>query len=286
MLGTVGVDEGSQLPSSSCQMGYCPQAAGSGLWGQSASENVWSLEGPSWAAFFSAWVLLLHRLFCPPHTSALLILDSFLPLQKPALPVTALLSLASMQMSITEVWKIFPKPLWWKYLGATGALPAPPDSLQHLTKSSVFLMCSWKSCRFHLMVFTEAWLPFLSNKLGSRISPWKPVELCSRWKEALRWSSQRDPAATWRVQLLAASRLTRWHLTGTFGLTASAEGPLREMLAELQQSCRTPVIIPGDWGPEPAALATVAAAALCPHLTLAGPGPLKHRAGHAAGAAC
>lgn len=56
------------------------------------------------------------------------------------------------------------------------------------------------------MVFTEAQPPFLSNKSVSGISPWKPVELRSRWKEALRWprGTQQPPGGS--SSPLAASR--------------------------------------------------------------------------------
>lgn len=48
------------------------------------------------------------------------------------------------------------------------------------------------------MVFSEAQPPFLSNKSVSGISPWKPVELRSRWKEALRWprGTQQPPGGS------------------------------------------------------------------------------------------
>jgi len=80
---------------------------------------------------------------------------------------------------------------------------------------------------------------------------------CSGWKEALT-RHQQQPAASTPAQQ-PADRLTR---TGTARLTAPAEESLSETLAGPQLSCRTLVITPADWGPEPATLATVAA--LCP----------------------
>lgn len=98
---------GSRLPRSCCPRGSSPGAAGAALPDNLPLKPLWPWEGPSWAARLSAQVLRLHRCFCPPlrcvpHS------DSALPLQKPALP--ALCCWASGQKSITEVWKIFPKP--------------------------------------------------------------------------------------------------------------------------------------------------------------------------------